>query len=156
MKKLLMLLVLGLLAAPAFASNQASSANGYGPKLRYQPADTNGNRADSFASGFKVFEDSGSAAAILVTDETGVAPSCGQLRQLCTSAGTGYALALDSNTASGITGNSASALLPQLLQSATAVTCLTIDAQFNKGLVLINSSGTGATYAYWRPCSKNP
>jgi hypothetical protein len=153
--KIVVLLVLALAAAGvSYASNQASPAYGVSSVQDHKvPVDGAGVafRTDG-AIGWKVFEDTGSGSAVLLTDEFGNAPVCGVLHALCITAGSNYAMAVDSNTAAGVTTSAINNLLPALQAQSSVITCQTVDAQFDKGVVLINSSSSGGSYAYWRPC----
>lgn len=159
MKKFLTCALLAMgLAAPAMATNQSNVSSSTTPSPRFQPVDLNGTRMDKESFGYRVFEDSGSATAVLVTDDAGLAPTCGVLHQLCISAGANFTVAFDtsSTTLGGAGAQAAFALTPQVNATSGNERCLTVDAQFNRGLVLINSTGAGASYAYWRPCTRGP
>jgi hypothetical protein len=163
MKKSTLLLiglgVIALLSGIAMASNQGNPSWGTTSAYlssqiaRRLPVDQNGDPwvDNTVTLGYKVFESSGSASAVLVKDEVNNAATSGLLHQICVSGNAGFAVAFDSNTTSGITANGGGALGPQVSPVSSAQTCLVVDAQFNNGLVLINSSAVGASYVYWRP-----
>lgn len=116
--------------------------------------------------GYRVFVYNADTTPRLVKDESGNAPSCGQLHKLCllntqaATAGQITAAAYDTATltAGGINDTAKIAFnnIAQVFADTAKVVCSDVlDAQFNSGLALSNSSAnSGVTsWALWRPCS---
>lgn len=126
---------------------------------RKSPVDGNGIQFKQPVDlGYKVYEDSGSASAVILKDELGNTPVCGLVHQVCigsalASDATGYVILVDSAAAGGVALATSIKLAPPLSQiTAQVPACYTLDVQWNNGLVLLNSGVTGGSYVYWRPC----
>lgn len=101
--------------------------------------------------GWKVFESSGTAALALVKDSQGNAATSGILHEVCIDAGSGFAIAYDSSSVTGLTiGISAGAIGGQLAASSTLEECRVLDAQFQNGLVVGQSSASNESYFLWQ------
>ena len=145
-----------LVPAPLFAANQQAPSYGISVVPSRMAAVDGSGVTHQFAAtlGYKVFQDSASAAAVLMTDEFGNAPVCGVVHMVCVDGASTSVTAVDASAAAGIVITSANAVIPLLTPASAATTCLTVDAQFNKGLVIVNGAATGASYIYWRPCTR--
>ena len=160
MKKLLVSLVAALLLVGQVAVVRAASPSSGATIVDHQvPVDGAGAKFDSaWQLGFKVFEAFQTTTAQLVVDEAGVAPTCGVLHMICistTAAASNYVVAFDSASASGLTGLTTGKALTAPMNGSTTLgmSCSpALDAQFNKGLVLLENDATAVAYAYWRPC----
>ena len=164
MKKLSLVLTLALVACVSFGSGDAwasvQASPSYGKisgRVPTRTAAKDGNGVQfQFPEvlGYKVFEDSASAAAVLLTDELGNSPVCGILHKVCINGGANYTVGFDTNTASGVTVSGAGSVTGQLNAVASVLTCATYDVQFNAGLAVVNSDANGASYWYWRTCGQ--
>lgn len=160
-RKLLVGFLAGLLTSGAWmAPRYAQAANpssGATVVDRTMTRDSGGSVLTDEARGYKVHEVFNSATAQLVVDEDGTAPTAGVLKKVCVSSGsatTEYAVVYDSASITGITATTSGKALHPLLNRATATErCLDINAQFHRGLVVIQDSAVGRTYVYWRKLS---
>ncbi len=150
-KSLLSLAVVALWAAPLFAANQGASSSGATVAAIVVPADGNGNH---FMVNFpyKVFEDSGSASAVLLVDENGNAPACAIIHAVCIDAGSGFVNIIDSGSASGITATSPNSVTGELAAATGTQTCQVFDSIVEKGAVAVNSTSVLSSHILWRRC----
>ncbi len=161
MRKIIVLsfavLCAGLLVGQAKAAIQDAPAAGTTPAPLKVPVDGNGVVARTDAQrGWKVFENNASAAAVLVKDEAGNAPTHGVLHAVCVSTAVAAAVVVDTNTVTGlalISGGvpGGNALLPPVVPASTGNNCVTVDANFENGLVIENQGAAGMSVVYWRP-----
>lgn len=155
MKKSAML-VAAILAFALCKANAGVPSGTAAVSDRGAPLDGNGTHYDNAAYlGYKVFIATSATATPLLDNNGNVVPN-GQLHMVCTSSGaatTENVVVFDSNTISGISITSVNQMImPPLNRSATAQTCSpSLDAQFNTGLIILNSVNSGQSTVYWRP-----
>lgn len=162
MKSKLSVMLVGALllgASSVHAAYQLPSA--YGPTSaaltsvpdRKVAADGAGVPWRELNPGWKAFVSSASAAAVKITDELGNVPTCGTLHQVCLSGGSTSASLYDSSSTT-VVANGPGSLAVALVPVSSGLTCypITLDAQFDRGLVLLPGSSSDQITVYWRPC----
>lgn len=168
-KKLKSYLVAGALLLGAFLAvgrlAQASvPSNGATIQQRKQPVDGTGVAfGEQQFLGYKIFVAT-STTAIQLVDETGTVQTCGMVHSIWVSSGTAateFAVVYDSQPAPGASNLSQTVaneqwqIAPVINRLTSGPTSNVIDAQFNNGVVVLQSAGTtagGTTHVYWRPC----
>ena len=157
-------LLLSILLSSSVFANAAAIGSRGGKKQGFRIADPSGYPlADSDDKPWKVFETT-QTGQFQVTDESGVAPKSGMVRQVCISSmpTTEYMNVYDSNTVAGLSYGSLGVRLGPPFMGATAkAQCLQLNAEFTSGLVVEISTQTnpgswGSGYVYWRELDGRP